>query len=284
MHVLVTGGAGFIGSHVVDALLVSGHDVTVLDSLEPQVHDGDPRTSTRREAHYGRRSRPRCRSVRRRQRRSGRSPRGGGRRRSVDVRDRALHVDEHHGGAVLLEAGHRCARPDREDRGRLVDVHLRRGRSIDCDAANVAMSPAPRPDEQLPARNWEIALPQLRRRAQRAADDGVEAARARFHLRHRQARPRGDVPRHWPRLRDRRLRALRYFNVFGPRQALSNPYTGVAAIFSSRLMNGRPPLIFEDGEQSRDFVHVSDIAAAVVAALAPGAADGEVLNVGTGKP
>ena len=78
--------------------------------------------------------------------------------------------------------------------------------------------------------------------------------------------------------------ALRFFNVFGPRQSLSNPYTGVAAIFSSRLMNGSAPIIFEDGQQSRDFVHVSDIAAAVVAALAPGAADGEVLNVGTGKP
>ncbi len=77
--------------------------------------------------------------------------------------------------------------------------------------------------------------------------------------------------------------ALRFFNVFGPRQALSNPYTGVAAIFSSRLMNGRPPVIFEDGEQSRDFVHVSDIAAAVVAALEPGAGDGEAINVGTGS-
>ena len=53
--------------------------------------------------------------------------------------------------------------------------------------------------------------------------------------------------------------ALRFFNVYGPGQALSNPYTGVAAIFASRLLNGRPPVIFEDGEQSRDFIHVSDI-------------------------
>ena len=53
--------------------------------------------------------------------------------------------------------------------------------------------------------------------------------------------------------------ALRFFNVYGPGQALSNPYTGVAAIFGSRLLNGRPPVIFEDGEQSRDFIHVSDI-------------------------
>jgi dTDP-L-rhamnose 4-epimerase len=77
--------------------------------------------------------------------------------------------------------------------------------------------------------------------------------------------------------------ALRFFNVYGPRQALSNPYTGVAAIFASRLLNGRPPVIFEDGDQSRDFVHVRDIAAGVELALDPSRADGLALNLGTGK-
>ncbi len=61
--------------------------------------------------------------------------------------------------------------------------------------------------------------------------------------------------------------ALRFFNVYGARQALSNPYTGVAAIFASRLLNGRAPLIFEDGEQSRDFVDVRDVARALSLAL-----------------
>jgi len=78
--------------------------------------------------------------------------------------------------------------------------------------------------------------------------------------------------------------ALRFFNVYGPRQALSNPYTGVAAIFSSCLLSRRPPVIFEDGRQSRDFVHVSDVARAVVSSLEPGLAVGETLNVGTGRP
>jgi dTDP-L-rhamnose 4-epimerase len=77
--------------------------------------------------------------------------------------------------------------------------------------------------------------------------------------------------------------ALRFFNVYGPRQALSNPYTGVAAIFSSRLLNGRPPLVFEDGRQSRDFVHVADVAAAVHAALDTGSGNGEALNVASGR-
>jgi dTDP-L-rhamnose 4-epimerase len=77
--------------------------------------------------------------------------------------------------------------------------------------------------------------------------------------------------------------AFRYFNVYGSRQALSNPYTGVCAIFSSRLLNNERPVIFEDGEQSRDFVHVSDIVQANLLALETDQADYEALNVGTGR-
>jgi dTDP-L-rhamnose 4-epimerase len=77
--------------------------------------------------------------------------------------------------------------------------------------------------------------------------------------------------------------ALRYFNVYGPRQSLDNPYTGVAAIFTCRLLNDRPPVVFEDGVQSRDFVHVSDIIRANVRALEPGRGDGEAINIATGR-
>ncbi len=76
--------------------------------------------------------------------------------------------------------------------------------------------------------------------------------------------------------------ALRYFNVYGPRQALSNPYTGVCAIFSARLLNDERPMIFEDGEQSRDFVHVSDIVQANLRALESNGADYQAVNIGTG--
>jgi len=76
--------------------------------------------------------------------------------------------------------------------------------------------------------------------------------------------------------------ALRYFNVYGPGQALSNPYTGVAAIFSSRLLNGHPPCLFEDGQQGRDFVHVNDIVQANLLAMEKREADFQALNVGTG--
>jgi dTDP-L-rhamnose 4-epimerase len=77
--------------------------------------------------------------------------------------------------------------------------------------------------------------------------------------------------------------ALRFFNVYGPRQALSNPYTGVLAIFAARVMNGKPPLVFEDGQQRRDFVHVHDVARACLLALETTTAHGCVFNVGSGK-
>jgi dTDP-L-rhamnose 4-epimerase len=77
--------------------------------------------------------------------------------------------------------------------------------------------------------------------------------------------------------------ALRYFNVYGPRQSLSNPYTGLAAIFGSRLLNSRPPLIFEDGYQLRDFTHVTDIVQANILAMQTDAINFEAVNVGTGR-
>lgn len=77
--------------------------------------------------------------------------------------------------------------------------------------------------------------------------------------------------------------ALRFFNTYGPRQALSNPYTGVAAIFASRILNNQPPMIYEDGKQRRDFIHVKDVAQAVVLATLSNKEVYNAYNVGTGK-
>lgn len=77
--------------------------------------------------------------------------------------------------------------------------------------------------------------------------------------------------------------ALRFFNVYGTRQALSNPYTGVLAIFASRLLNDNPPMIFEDGKQKRDFIHVKDVARACRLALENPESEGQVVNVGSGN-
>jgi dTDP-L-rhamnose 4-epimerase len=78
--------------------------------------------------------------------------------------------------------------------------------------------------------------------------------------------------------------ALRFFNIYGSRQALTNPYTGVAAIFCGRMLSGQTPVIYEDGGQLRDFVHVSDIVQACCLAMQRSGADNQVLNVGTGRP
>ena len=78
--------------------------------------------------------------------------------------------------------------------------------------------------------------------------------------------------------------ALRYFNIYGPRQALTNPYTGVMAIFASRLCQQQPPVIFEDGLQMRDFVSVHDVVEANLLAMERGMADGMALNIGSGEP
>jgi dTDP-L-rhamnose 4-epimerase len=77
--------------------------------------------------------------------------------------------------------------------------------------------------------------------------------------------------------------ALRFFNVYGTRQALSNPYTGVLAIFAARLLNNKPPLIYEDGRQRRDFVSVYDVAQACRLALETPNVDGRVFNIGSGR-
>jgi dTDP-L-rhamnose 4-epimerase len=77
--------------------------------------------------------------------------------------------------------------------------------------------------------------------------------------------------------------ALRFFNTYGTRQSLNNPYTGAAAIFISRIRRSLPPLIYEDGGQQRDFIHVADVARACLLALTSPAADGRILNVGSGR-
>jgi dTDP-L-rhamnose 4-epimerase len=144
-----------------------------------------------------------------------------------------------------------------------------------------ATAPGPRPEAQLLARDWECLCPhcgrELRpigtRETKPLLPTSVYAITKRDHeeLSLVVGAAYG-VP----------TVALRFFNVYGPGQALSNPYTGVAAIFASRLLNGRPPVIFEDGRQSRDFIHVSDIVQGILRALESDTAVGQALNLGTG--
>jgi dTDP-L-rhamnose 4-epimerase len=144
------------------------------------------------------------------------------------------------------------------------------------------VAPAPRGEEQLARRAWECVCaecgleldPVATREQKPLIPTSVYAVTKRDH--EELALVVGaayDIP----------ATALRFFNVYGPGQSLSNPYTGVAAIFSSRLLNNGPPLVFEDGRQTRDFVHVSDIVEGLLLALASDAAVGRAINLGTGR-
>jgi dTDP-L-rhamnose 4-epimerase len=144
-------------------------------------------------------------------------------------------------------------------------------------------APTPRPEEQLLARQWELSCPACgsplkpvgTSETKPLIPTSIYAINKRDH--EEMCLVTGaayGIP----------AVALRFFNVYGPGQALSNPYTGVAAIFASRLMNQRSPIIFEDGEQSRDFTHVSDIVRGIRLALESDAAVGHAVNLGTGRP
>lgn len=283
MRVLVTGGAGFIGSHLVDRLVEEGHDVRVLDSLDPQVHDAWPDyLSPDAEAIEGDvRDREAVRRALRGVDRLVHFAAAVGVGQSMYEIERYTSVNAV-GAAVVLEEA-------TEARDRLEKVVVASSMSIygeglyRCPAERTDVAPPPRPADQLAARRWEVLCPscgeplepQPTAESKPLAPSSIYAVGKRDHE---------EMFLIWGRAYGLPVTALRFFNVYGPRQALSNPYTGVAAIFASRLLNGRPPVIFEDGRQSRDFVHVSDVVAAVTSALEPGHGDDAAVNVGTGRP
>ena len=280
-RVLITGGAGFIGSHLADALLAKGYEVRALDNLSEQVHGGSREFPSYLDPHV--------------------ETFTGDVRERRDV-ERALagvdavfhfaaavgvgqsmyeiekYVGINNGGtAVLLEAVLR--RPV----AKLVVASSMSiyGEGLYRDSSGALCTPRPRSVEQLKAGRWDLAD------ARRQALEPV-------------ATPEHKVPMPesiyalskydqemmcllFGRAYDVPVAALRFFNVYGERQALSNPYTGVLAIFAARYLNERPPVIFEDGRQRRDFVHVRDLAAGCVLALESPKARDEVFNLGGGE-
>jgi dTDP-L-rhamnose 4-epimerase len=282
MKTLVTGGAGFIGSHLVDALLRDGHDVRVLDSLDPQVHQGVPRyLSAEAELVRGDvRDRDVVRASLRDVDLLVHLAAAVGVGQSMYEIERYMSINTL-GGAVVLEE----AVATRDSLAKLVvasSMSIYGEGLYRCLREDRLVSPPPRPEEQLRARRWELCCPSCGAELEPVpttestpiTPESIYAIGKRDHEEMFLVAGRAyGIP----------TTALRFFNVYGPRQSLSNPYTGVAAIFSSRLMGGAAPVIFEDGGQSRDFVHVSDIVSAIVAALVPGPADGHAINVGTGR-
>ena len=281
MRILVTGGAGFIGSHLVDRLLEQGHEVRVLDSLDAQVHDGWPDyLSSEAERIEGdvrdaEAVRPALQGVDRLVHFA--AAVGVGQSMYEIVRYTSINAL---GAAVVLEEAINF-------RDQLEKIVVASSMSIygeglyRCPQENTLHSPEARPEEQLARQEWELRCPSCGHELEPASTPeskplqpaSIYAVGKRDHE---------EMTLAWGRAYGVPATALRFFNVYGPRQALSNPYTGVAAIFASRLLNGKAPAIFEDGRQSRDFIHVSDIVAGVVSALEPGPGDGYAVNLGTG--
>ena len=282
-RVLVTGGAGFIGSHLVDALIARGYRVRVLDKLVPQVHAEPVPRFLNPEAEFL-----------------------NGELSDLDLLDRALEDVEgvfHQAAEVGVgQSMYEVARyvgantmatavlwqklVERTKKSRIRKLVVASSMSIYGEGAyrcpqHGPVSPAVRPVEQLARHEWDLRCPACAERLIPLPTPETKplyptSVYALTKYDQEQlclllGRAYG-IP----------VVALRYFNTYGTRQALSNPYTGVCAIFSSRLLNHQSPVIFEDGEQTRDFVHVSDIVQANLAAYEGSGADYRAVNVGTG--
>ncbi|MEX0653128.1 MAG: NAD-dependent epimerase/dehydratase family protein [Phycisphaeraceae bacterium] len=282
--VLITGGAGFIGSHLADQLIREGHRVRVLDRLEPQVHGADAgRPGYLHEAVELMRGDV-CDPFIVRRAVQGMdavyhfAARVGVGQSMYQVADYTTTNDT--GTAVLLEA--LLQHPVR----RLVVASSMSiyGEGLYHDAHGQPVDDAARQVEQMKAGRWEpvdaagdpltpLPTPEAKRPRLASVYALNKYSQEQLCLIVGQAY---GIP----------TLALRFFNVYGPRQALSNPYTGVLAIFASRLLNNRPPIVYEDGQQQRDFVSVHDVARACTLALTASLPDEAkpVFNIGSGQP
>lgn len=282
--ILITGGAGFVGSHLADGLLRAGHRVRVLDELAPQVHPtgrpdylakevelvaGDVRDPKRlREVlsgvdvvyHFAA-----CVGV-------GQSMYEIGRYMSVNTQ----------GTAELLQA---ILDSKRTVEKIIVASSMSiygEGRYV-CSQCGRHASPPVRSVDQLKAAQWDmhcrecdgVLKPEPTNESKPSEINSVYAL---------SKRDQEELCLIFGRTYGVPVTALRFFNIYGTRQALSNPYTGVAAVFASRMLNGKQPLIFEDGEQMRDFVHVDDIVRANLLAMERPQSSGHVINIGSGTP
>jgi dTDP-L-rhamnose 4-epimerase len=278
---LLVGGAGFIGSHLADELLRHGHEVRIYDSLLPQVHGQVGRwpsyLATAVEMLQG--------DVRDKDRLA----------TALEGVDGVFHLAARVGvGQSMYEIEDYVGA---NELGTATLLQLLSQRSVERLVTASSMSvygeglyrntegglvEAPRRTPwQLRAQRWEpldhkgrplepVATPETKRPDLASVYALSKYAQERMCLMVGEAYGIATV-------------ALRLFNVFGSRQALSNPYTGVLAIFAARLLNGRPPAVFEDGRQRRDFVHVRDVARAFHLAMTTPGAGGQVLNVGSGR-
>ncbi|MBK8809911.1 MAG: SDR family NAD(P)-dependent oxidoreductase [Acidobacteria bacterium] len=283
-NILVTGGAGFIGSHLVDALVEKGHRVRILDSIVEQVHGGKVPEHINRHAEFIRADVCDADAV----------------SKALDGIDVVYHEAAEVGvGQSMYEIVRYVKANDLGTAVVLEEMIKRAGQfrklvvassmsiygegAYVCCGCDQTTYPELRSGEQLAAHEWELKCGKC---GSELRSIGTTEEKPLFPTsvyavsKQDQEQYCISVGRAYkiPTV------ALRYFNVYGTRQALSNPYTGVCAIFSSRLLNDQRPMIFEDGGQTRDFVHVSDIVKANLLALETDKADYQPVNIGSGRP
>lgn len=280
-HILITGGAGFIGSHLADELLAQGYRVRALDNLSPQVHGPDAGRPLYLNSEV--------------------ELVVGDVRDPDKVREALEDIDAVYHLAALVGVGqsmYQIAKyTDVNNLGTAVLLEALVERPVERLVVASSMSiygeglyRAPdgsvsegkeRTLEQLKGRQWEVRNSDGEVLTPVATPESKSPSLASVYAlsKYDQERMCLVVGRAYniPTV------ALRFFNVYGTRQALSNPYTGVLAIFASRFLSGQPPLINEDGYQQRDFVSVYDIARACRLALEVPEAEGQVFNVGSGR-
>ncbi|WP_420127659.1 NAD-dependent epimerase/dehydratase family protein [Longimicrobium sp.] len=282
-RVLVTGGAGFVGSHLVDALLERGDRVRILDNLDPQVHGPERRKPewVPADAEFIQGDMRSADDVRRSLREMDVVYHLAA---AVGVGQSMYQVADYTAVNTLGTANLLQALVD--ERGGVEKLIVASSMSIYGEGRYV------RPDGREPLNTLRTA-DQLRDHLWEPRDaDGTVLTPAATD----EGKPLDPTSIYALTKADQEKMvlmmgaaygipsvALRFFNIYGPRQALSNPYTGVAAIFSSRLLNGQPPLVFEDGEQKRDFVSVHDIVQALLLSAEEEAAVGKAFNVGSGR-
>ena len=278
-RVLITGGAGFIGRAVTAELLKRGHGVRVLDSLIEQVH--------------GDREKPEDFS------RDAELIVGDIRNKDVVMRavqdvDSVIHLAAEVGVGQSMYAVERYTSVNETGSAvlfeTLIDNPVRRvvtassmsiyGEGLYEDADRMLVEDAERKPRTSSAQSWDPTDSRGRLLTPVATPEWKRPSLASIYALGKYVQERQTLI--MTQAYGMEGACLRLFNVYGPGQALSNPYTGVLAIFSSRLLNGQRPMIFEDGEQRRDFVHVGDVARAFAEALMHPGASGEVFNIGSG--
>lgn len=288
-HVLITGGAGFIGSHLADVLLAEGHTVTVYDNLSPQVHGEAECDSDGWPVYLS----PGVRRIR------GDVLDADSFAAALDGVTRLVHLAASVGVGQSMTNIVDYTRNNTMGAATMLEVLSRRSHTVERIAVASSMSiygegayrrlvdgalamPPTRSAQQLRARAWDLrdgdgaALEPVPTGEDKLLQPtSIYAVNKRDHEEMFIAVGRAlGIP----------TVALRLFNAYGSRQALANPYTGVCAIFIARLLNDQPPLVFEDGRQMRDFVHVRDVAQAFATVLASDAPVWDAFNVGSGTP